>query len=67
MEDQRGKTLLGGRSAARGQRSYRCIIEADAQEAREIVACIMGKILRNQYEISKDEFIAECVAPPPGG
>ncbi len=32
--------------------------EANAQEAREIVACIMGKILRDQYEISKDEFIA---------
>ena len=32
--------------------------EANAQKAREILACIMGKILREQYAISKDESIA---------
>jgi hypothetical protein len=32
--------------------------EADTQKAREILACIMGKILREQYGISKDESIA---------
>lgn len=32
--------------------------EANTQKAREILACVMGKILREQYEISKDESIA---------
>ena len=32
--------------------------EANAQKAREILACIMGKILREQYELTKDESIA---------
>ena len=32
--------------------------EANDRKAREILACIMGKILREQYEISKDESIA---------
>ena len=32
--------------------------EANTQKAREILACIMGKILREQYEISKDESVA---------
>ena len=32
--------------------------EANTQIARQIVACIMGKILREQYAVSKDEFIA---------
>lgn len=32
--------------------------EANVPKAREILACIMGKILREQYEISKDELIA---------
>jgi hypothetical protein len=32
--------------------------EADTQKAREILACIMGKILREQYEIGKDESVA---------
>ncbi len=32
--------------------------EANSQKAREILACVMGKILREQYEISKDEPIA---------
>lgn len=32
--------------------------EANTQKAREILACIMGKILREQYAISKDESIA---------
>ena len=32
--------------------------EADTQKAREILACIMGKILREQYEISRDELTA---------
>ncbi len=29
--------------------------EANTQKAREILACIMGKILREQYAISEDE------------
>ncbi len=32
--------------------------EADSQKAREIISCIMGKVLREQYDISKDESIA---------
>jgi len=32
--------------------------ETDTQKARGILACIMGKILREQYEISKDESMA---------
>jgi hypothetical protein len=32
--------------------------EANTQKAREILACVMGKILREQYEISKDESLA---------
>jgi hypothetical protein len=32
--------------------------EANTQKAREILTCIMGKILREQYEISKDESVA---------
>ena len=32
--------------------------EANTQKAREILACIMGKILREQYEICKDESVA---------
>jgi hypothetical protein len=32
--------------------------EANTQKAREILACVMGKILREQYEISKDESVA---------
>jgi len=32
--------------------------EANAEKARAIIACIMGKILREQYEISKDESVA---------
>ncbi|SPF41701.1 conserved exported hypothetical protein [Syntrophobacter sp. SbD1] len=32
--------------------------EANTQKAREILACIMGKILREQYELSKDESVA---------
>ncbi len=32
--------------------------EADPRKAREILSCIMGKILREQYEIINDESIA---------
>jgi hypothetical protein len=32
--------------------------EANPEKAREILACIMGKVLREQYAISKDESIA---------
>ncbi len=32
--------------------------EANAEKARAVIACIMGKILREQYEISKDESVA---------
>ena len=32
--------------------------EASTEKARAIIACIMGKILREQYEISKDESVA---------
>ncbi|MGA2401977.1 MAG: hypothetical protein ABSG91_09740 [Syntrophobacteraceae bacterium] len=32
--------------------------EANTQKAREIIGCIMGKILREQYEISRVESIA---------
>ncbi len=32
--------------------------EADPQKAREIIGCIMGKILHEQYDISRDESIA---------
>jgi hypothetical protein len=32
--------------------------EANTEKARAIIACIMGKILREQYEISKDESVA---------
>ena len=32
--------------------------EANTQNAREIIGCIMGKILREQYEISRVESIA---------
>ena len=32
--------------------------EADPRKARAIVACIMGKILREQYKISKIESVA---------
>jgi len=32
--------------------------EADTERARAIIACILGKILREQYEISKDESVA---------
>lgn len=32
--------------------------DANAEKARAIIACIMGKILREQYEISKDESVA---------
>jgi hypothetical protein len=29
--------------------------EANTRKAREILACVMGKVLREQYEISRDE------------
>jgi hypothetical protein len=32
--------------------------EANTEKARDILACVMGKILREQYEISKDESVA---------
>ena len=32
--------------------------EADAQKARDILGCVMGKVLREQYDISKVESIA---------
>lgn len=32
--------------------------EANTQKAREILSCIMGKILREQYAITEDESIA---------
>ena len=32
--------------------------EANLQKAREILTCVMGKILREQYEVSKDESMA---------
>ncbi len=32
--------------------------EANTEKAREILACVMGKILREQYEISKDESVS---------
>lgn len=32
--------------------------DANPGKAREILACVMGKILREQYEISKDESVA---------
>ena len=32
--------------------------EANAEKARAVIACIMGKILREQYQISNDESVA---------
>lgn len=32
--------------------------EADTQKARAILSCVMGKILREQYELVKDESLA---------
>jgi hypothetical protein len=32
--------------------------EADTLKAREILGCVMGKVLREQYEVTKDELMA---------
>ncbi len=35
---------------------------SDPGEARQIVGCVAGKVLREQYEISKDQYVAVCRA-----
>jgi hypothetical protein len=54
----KGENILRWSKRCTGAAMEPAEFEGNTQRARAIIACIMGKILREQYEISNDESVA---------